>query len=161
MGPADSDENQHADSDIRRMCRGLGEYLSGRQYDIVSLMRVSEAIHRTIRAETLRVVVELLSGVEASNQLASFDQKAQFAKWLNSELRHAGLAIRCPKTGKPTFLEAVRDPVPERGRFRFDHMDKWGNHHYTLSRVELPALEFMPDSSVTPAGRRRESGRSR
>lgn len=139
----------------------LREVLTDAELPFGDVMALSEQVHGAIRTEILDAVKHRVRSGSHREALGTYEAKADFATWLNRELRHAGLAIQCPKTSKPTFLEVVRAPVPERGRFRFDHMDSRGIHHQTLSSVVLPELDFVNDPTVRPAGRRREGGRER
>lgn len=95
-----------------------------------------------------------------SIQIATYQEKKDFAVWLNAQLRDSGLAIRCPKTGHPTMLHANPGHTPDVGRFRFDYLDDQGRLRTTYTTVDLPALEFIPDTTVTPRGPQRP-GRSR
>lgn len=145
-------------SDVRRRMHAIA---NEQPANLLKLRSVSEQMHRAVSEEVLHAIRGSIASGKIMSHLSTYEAKSEFAGWLNYELRQAGLAIKCPKTGKPTFLEAVREPVPERGRFRFDHMTDRGVHRQTLSCIELPPLDFVVDSGVGPSGRRRTSGRSR
>lgn len=119
-----------------------------------------DRVQQVVREESFRVIGPMLASRAAEIPVGTYEEKRAFVAWLNAELRHHHLAIRCPKTGKPTILEINPGRLPATGRFRFDHLDETGRHHTTFTCVDLPPLEFMPDPSVTPRGRLR-SGRSR
>jgi len=76
---------------------------------------------------------------------ASYEDKKTLAKWVNAELRQIGLAIRCPKTGKPCHILANKGHDPVRGRFQLEYTDIDGQRRRTVSSAELPALALMPD----------------
>ncbi len=84
----------------------------------------------------------------------SYEEKRQLAIWLNSELRSLGLAIRCPKTGLPTYIHAHIGREPTVGRFRLDYWDGSVRQH-PASFNELPPLDFIAAGQFPPIGRRR------
>lgn len=137
------------------------ELLSRFPNRVETLVMVSKRLHYAVRAVVLEELQSRLQEQAAPKELETYEQKRLFAAWLNAEMRQSELALRCPKTGKSTFLEVVRGPTPHRGRFRFDHMDSAGRHRLTFSCVELPPLEFMPDPTVRYHGRRRDDGHTR
>ena len=73
------------------------------------------------------------------------EEKKALVLWLNAEMRRFGLAIRCPKTGRASLLQADHGRFPEQGRFQLDNVDDEGIRHRTLSFNELIPLELMPD----------------
>lgn len=84
---------------------------------------------------------------------SNLEEKQSLGVWVNEQLRELGLAIRCPKTDRPSTLVAdQRDPSDEVGRFRLANQKEGGGFTRTFSSVELPALELMEDSQ------RREPG---
>lgn len=48
----------------------------------------------------------------------TYAEKQELAKWVNGQLRQLGLAVRCPKTGRPAILLADHGPDPQKGRFQ-------------------------------------------
>lgn len=69
----------------------------------------------------------------------TYAEKQELAKWVNGQLRQLGLAVRCPKTGRPAILLADHGPDPQKGRFQVQTVH---DRKRTLSSVELP--EFVP-----------------
>lgn len=69
----------------------------------------------------------------------TYAEKQELAKWVNGQLRQLGLAVRCPKTGRPAILLADHGPDPEKGRFQVQTVH---DRKRTLSSVGLP--EFIP-----------------
>ncbi len=76
----------------------------------------------------------------------SYKEKQEAASWANHHLRELGLAIRCPKTGRPAILVA-----DERGgeynvsRFRLQIRDEHGHAKRTWSSQDVPTLQLMED----------------
>jgi hypothetical protein len=76
----------------------------------------------------------------------TYEQKQAMASWANSQLRQLGLAIKCPKTGKPAILLAdIKDANAVAGRFRLETRDDSGKRVRTLSSRVLPKFELMED----------------
>jgi hypothetical protein len=77
---------------------------------------------------------------------ATLEEKKALAKWLNAQLGAMGLAIRCPKSNSPAFVVADIGDNPRVGRFQLRVSDNGesSRSRTTLSRVELPRLEFTP-----------------
>lgn len=77
----------------------------------------------------------------------TYVQKQAVASWVNHELRSLGLAIRCPKTGKPAILVAdLRGDDDSGSRFRLEIRADDGRRTRTYSSKELPALDLMADA---------------
>lgn len=91
---------------------------------------------------------------------ATYEDKKTVAKFVNAELRRFGLAIRSPRTGDPTLLQAYPGNHPDVGRYRLDYTDAEGHRHHAVSWTTLPRLELMLDNLTrAPYGQR--SPRSR
>ena len=74
-----------------------------------------------------------------------YEQKKALCRWANDQLRQIGLAVRCPKTGLPAIFVADTGPYPERGRFRLKVTMPDGRLRHTLSTLEAPTVELIPD----------------
>lgn len=72
----------------------------------------------------------------------SYEQKKELAKWVNAELRRFGLAIKCPKTGRPAILIGHATGVPGVGRFHIEVLGEEGVAKRTYTGVQLPKLEL-------------------
>ncbi|MBE7506230.1 MAG: hypothetical protein HS101_08075 [Planctomycetia bacterium] len=83
-------------------------------------------------------------------------EKRRLASWINHELRHLGLAIRCDPSGLPGILVAMpgRGDREEASRFRVEARDEDGRRFQSSSLGWAPRLELVED----PA---RREGRSR
>lgn len=71
------------------------------------------------------------------------EEKQDLLRWLNPELRSLGLAIKCPKTGRPGMLQV--DSGYPGGRFVLELLDRTAGKRRSFSSVdELPEFEFCP-----------------
>lgn len=73
----------------------------------------------------------------------SFEEKRDLSRWLNAELRNQGLAIRCPKTGKPAMLFADAGHDPSTGRFQLTLISDQDGRRRTKSSSELSEFELL------------------
>ena len=90
-----------------------------------------------------RDINERLSNLEPS----TLPQKQEFAKAVNAELRSLGLAIRCPKTNRPSILVADPSSHPSNGRFQLQHKGLDDKPKRSFSTVNLKNITLMPDIS--------------
>ena len=98
-------------------------------------------------AERLAMAAELEPALRARAKAmpqATLADKRALARWVNAELRRFGLAIRCPKTSRPSGMVADRGDDPGRGRFQLYSEGPDGKQQRTFSSVELPPLELVP-----------------
>jgi hypothetical protein len=73
----------------------------------------------------------------------TYEQKKSIASWVNATLREVGLAIRCPKTGRPAILIAdIRNSPEDSSRFRLEITEEDGRKVRTWSSNNLTDLEF-------------------
>lgn len=89
---------------------------------------------------------------------ATYEDKRELAKWVNAELRRFGVALRCPKTGRPAFLVGHPGGQEGVGRFHLEVTNESGRPVRTVTSVTLPHLELMPD---VPARATEKAGRKR
>ena len=87
-----------------------------------------------------RSINERLSNFEPS----TLPQKQEFAKAVNAELRSLGLAIRCPKTNRPSILVASSSNHPGIGRFQLEHKHMDGKPKRSYSTAVLKSVSLMP-----------------
>ena len=83
-------------------------------------------------------------------KIDTYDDKRALAKWVNAESKRFGLAIRCPKTGRPSALLA--DPAGRSGRFQLFNDGPDGRKVRTLSSIKLPPLVLVPDAGIPVGG---------
>jgi hypothetical protein len=77
----------------------------------------------------------------------SYEQRKELGRWVNHECRSFGLAVACPKTGKPSLLMA--DPSGGRagvGSFKFEIVGDSGKKTCLCYRSTLPEIKLIPDS---------------
>jgi hypothetical protein len=143
-----------------------GKALSALRHSIRATLREAspsyDALHRTLRTlaegvreEAARALQPALNERVARIPHATYEEKKSLAKWVNTELRQLHLAIRCPKTGRPSLLQANPGSDPMIGRFRLDYMDDQGRRRTPISSIALPQLELIPDSLDTTPHRTR------
>jgi hypothetical protein len=75
----------------------------------------------------------------------TYEDKQKLVAWLKAELRRFGLAVKCPKTGRASLLQADVGRHPSRGRFQTDNVDENGKRERPMSFNELIPLEFIPE----------------
>lgn len=106
------------------------------------------------RRAVAKAMQEALNDEASTWTIDTLEQKREFAKWLNAELRHLDLALVCPKTGEVATLVPATSKTPA-GRFQFETKDSKGHPKRTSSSVDLPPLKVIP----IPFGQSRESHR--
>jgi HEAT repeats len=95
------------------------------------------------------------------NMPETYTQKQAITSWVNAELRELGLAIRCPKTGRPAILITdIRGGDEEISRIRLEVQDEAGRRHRTFTGSTLPELELMEAAPRHEGLAGRRSGRS-
>jgi hypothetical protein len=76
----------------------------------------------------------------------SYQEKQEIVSWVNKELRELGLAIRCPRTGRPAILVAdFRDNADDSSRFRFESRNDDNRRTRTFSGNHLTDLVLIED----------------
>lgn len=101
------------------------------------------ALQSSMRAALAKAVEPSLNAQLRSMPHTTYDDKREVAKWLNAELRQLGLAIQCPKTGRPAFLVADPGGKPGIGRFQLEVTTETGKPHRSVSTASLPALTYI------------------
>ncbi|HKQ48575.1 MAG TPA: hypothetical protein VJZ71_10940 [Phycisphaerae bacterium] len=108
-----------------------------------------------VRIDAARLLEPALAAEASRQPQRTYDEKKTLAKWVNAELRRIGLAIRCPRTGRPSLLLANAGGQPGIGRFHLEHTDAEGRRHRSVTSVALPELKLMPDELTrAPYGER-------
>jgi hypothetical protein len=109
---------------------------------------VYETIRREVeqyRSDVAKRFTPIFNARFASTPHQSYEQKKALCRWANEQLRELGLAVKCPKTGLPAIYVADTGPHPERGRFRLKVTTEDGKLRHTLTALEVPTVELMPD----------------
>ena len=104
----------------------------------------SNIVDRLLRPE-IEPIEHSINEQLMSRGSATLAEKQDLSKWANAELRAVGLAIRCPKTGRPSTLLAGPGNQPIVGRFQLQHKGLDGKWKRPLSTPTLPYLRLMPD----------------
>ena len=77
----------------------------------------------------------------------TYDEKRALATWVNEQLRSLGLAIKCPKTGRPgSLLADFKDSEGDVSRFRLEVRDEHGGKTRIVVGRHLAELELMEDA---------------
>lgn len=103
-----------------------------------------EFINHCLRSKIEPIEREInlrLQSIEPS----TLPQKQEFARTVNAELRSLGLAIRCPKTNRPSQLVADPGSHPATGRYQFKHKSMDGREKRAFSTASLSSVTLMPD----------------
>jgi hypothetical protein len=104
--------------------------------------KVAEVMLLTRREMAERLSGPLSAKVHRMPQ-ETYEQKKSIASWVNSTLREVGLAIRCPKTGRPAILIAdIRNSPEDSSRFRLEITDEDGRKVRTWTGSNLTDLEL-------------------
>lgn len=112
------------------------------------LVRISDAT----RAAIAKAFGPILTERAKAFPQQDYEDKKALARFINSELRRFGLAIKCPKTGMPAFLVAHPGGQPGIGRFHLEVTDS-GKPRRTVTSSEFPeSLSLMPDQVLLRAG---------
>jgi hypothetical protein len=132
MGAGDKGQSQRPSKPLGPLKRA--DYDSLRQ-------RLTESFDRG--REQMAAELEQPLNDEASNRPhESYEEKKELAKWVNAELRRFGLALKCPKTGRPAILIGHATGVPGVGRFHIEVLGEEGVAKRTYTGVQLPTLEL-------------------
>lgn len=100
------------------------------------------ALHDVTRSTIANALEPALNEQAAAMPHATYEEKKDLAKWINAELRRFGLAIKCPKTGRPAILIGHATGVPGVGRFHIEVLGEEGVAKRTYTGVQLPKLEL-------------------
>jgi hypothetical protein len=107
-----------------------------------------EVVRREVeqfRSDVAKRFTPIFNARFASTPHHSHEQKKALCRWANEQLRELGLAVTCPKTALPAIFVADTGPYPERGRFRLKVTTAEGRFRHTLTALEAPTVELMPD----------------
>jgi hypothetical protein len=102
-----------------------------REAQTVLHAEIAHQVERPLNKELALMPHELLADKQA------------LAKWLNAEMRALGIAVKCKKSNKPTFLRGAVGYDSVRGRFQLCNLND-RQSKYTWSSIELVSFEFMP-----------------
>jgi hypothetical protein len=99
--------------------------------------------HNAMQQIADELAVELNAKIQAMPK-DSYEDKKAITRFVNAELRRFGMAIRCPKTGEPSTMQAT--PTANRvdfGRFTIRHRNADGKVVCGADTPTLPTLELI------------------
>ena len=131
--------NPEQASRIRQVFADLPEDYAGRRAALLSTTAAFGAELATQLQPALNAHIRSLPH-------ATFGEKKELAKLVNGELRQFGLAIKCPKTGRPSILVAGPGHHPDSGRFQLENLSPEGKRVRTYNTPYLVELDLTPDS---------------
>lgn len=157
--------SQESNASEEQRCKDLiGELPADYLKAAGAAMRMRHTFHRQLSAE----IESRLNRYLKSQPQESLEEKRELASWVNAQLRHLGLTIRCPKTGNPATLIADFKNSQEShiSRFRIQGKDEYGKRVRSSLSDNVPDLELMEDiprreSLARGYQPRKPSGRSR
>jgi hypothetical protein len=110
----------------------------GKRYEAIK-----EKSRRFAQEKASRIQYDLNLEVQSMPQETYTDKQA-LAAWINEHLHGIGLALKCPKTGRPAIIVAdVKDKKSDISRFRFEITDERGRKRRTFTSRTLPQLELI------------------
>lgn len=121
---------------------GVASKLGDLPEDYPARRQVLAALHDVTRSTIAKALESVLNDHAAEMPHATYEEKKELAKWVNAELRRFGLAIKCPKTGRPAILIGHATGVPGVGRFHIEVLGEEGVAKRTFTGVQLPKLEL-------------------
>jgi hypothetical protein len=112
-------------------------------------------LRETFYGELARLLAPALREYLRTQPQDTVDAKTTLATRLNEELRNIGLAILCPRTGRPATLAVYsgKDDATGRGYFGLEVQDHVGNSVQTTPKMRsIPLLDHLMltqnDSSI-------------
>ncbi len=127
----------------RRAIQSLFDNLPG-QFE--ERARIMQAIRSAFYDELARQLAPSLNAFAKAQPHGSEGERRHLASWINQTVRHFGLSLECPITGKPAILVVdnvmvSHRPVP---RFRFEtRRGSLGGRQKRGTSDEVPDLELM------------------
>lgn len=92
----------------------------------------------------------IINHLAGSKPATTFAEKKELAKWINAQALELGLAVRCPKTGKPGYFVGNGSHNLETGRFQLVLCEDASQR--TVTAVQLPEFKLVPrKDGVFPA----------
>lgn len=141
-------EDSQTESNQARLRTVVREFLAEAPPDYTAIKMRVDVLTTVVREEAAAAIRAPLNHHAANLPQGTYQEKKLLANWLNAEMRGMGLALRCPKSGQPSIIQATIGHNPEAGRFRLDYIDAEGRHHNQTVSVRLPQLDPMPDTTA-------------
>jgi len=118
------------------------------------------AVYDAVKRWAARALEQPLKEELGVRPAFAYDDKKQIAHWLNHECRTLGLAVACPKTGKPSLVSVHMSGNPREGEgsFKFESVGDTGQRTCAAYRGTLADIKLVLDSEerAHPAEYRRE-----
>jgi len=150
-------DNPQIESNQARLRAVVREFLRESPADYAGMKTRVDALTTMVREEAAAAIREPLNLYAAGLPHGTYTEKKVLANWVNAEMRRMGLALRCPKSGQPSIIQATIGHNPEAGKFRLDYIDAEGRHRNQTASVQLPQLNPMPDTTTHTPHRTRTS----
>jgi hypothetical protein len=133
---------KEGDERIGRIVQLFKEAESG-DYSAVAkrLQEARELVHEQIAGQLEEPLNQHLARMPQDTIL----QKRDLAKWANGQLRSMGVCIRCPRTGKPSFLIGTSSRNAAKGRFQLCLLINPQSQR-TYSSMELFPINLMSNA---------------
>jgi hypothetical protein len=110
------------------------------------LVEEFKQLERDYRLALAKMLQPLLNKELSARPQETYSEKQALATWVNRRLKEIGLAIKCPKTGKPAIVLAdVKHGGSDVSRFRIEIRDDAGKKVRTFTSRALPELNLMED----------------
>lgn len=127
---------------LKRACELVEDEKTCSYAELVMRLRdAQQAFHEAVAERFAPALNSHLGGLPSDRHT----EKQAIARDVNADLRSLGLAIACPKTGKPAVLLASPGHEPSKGRFQIGLIDALAtNRARHSSSVALPVLSLRP-----------------
>lgn len=136
---------EEIDSRLREAARLMMQDLPDEFGQLCDRLRVAR---RIFHEELGRALASPLTEEAGKRPQDELHEKRTLASWLNDLVRSLGLAIECPKTGKPSTLIADwRDGEQDASRYRLQIIDDRGRQTRSYTSRSLPVLKLCEDRS--------------
>jgi hypothetical protein len=135
---------ENIESEWRRLTQQL---LATLPRDYQSCRRTLAALSHAFRNELAEAFEGHLNTYIQTLPQQTYQERKVIASFVNEELRELGLAIKCPRSGRPAILIAdVKNSTDGTGRFRLESRNDGGHKYRTRTSSKLFALNLIEDS---------------
>lgn len=106
-----------------------------------------KALHEAVDLLVISKLEPVLNSRLAAMPQRTLEEKQTLCRWVNAELRSLKYSIKCPKTGLPAILHAVKGHKPDEGRFQIELLGGELGRRRTKTFQVLFPLEFVAEPS--------------
>ncbi len=137
-------QNQHSIASVIRALKGFFESLPS---DYASTAMQATELRHVFHEQLAAAIQPRLNDHLQRQPQKSLEEKQALASWVNAELRHLGLTMRCPQTSQPATLIADYKTAEEAhvSRFRIQSNHPDGKRVRSNRSASVPFLELMED----------------